>query len=95
MPYSKIILNFKLTNNRNNLTKLEIQGSTGAGSRIIESIPFGTQPVRTAVQTGHCLNKCSGSVTSERLIKLDVVYTAVQKRDCLNSCLYSHSSEKP
>ena len=65
------------------------------GRRIIESIPFGTKPVRTAVQTGHCLNKCSGSVTSERLIKLDVVYTAVQKRDCLNSCLYSHSSEKP
>ena len=34
------------------------------GGRIIESIPFGTQPVRTAVQTGNCLNKCSDSVTS-------------------------------
>ena len=68
---------------------------TTAGGRIIESIPFGTQPVRTAVQTGHCLNKCSDSVTSDQLIKLDVVYKAVQRRDCLNSCLYSNSSEKP
>ena len=65
------------------------------GCRIIESIPFGTQPVRTAVQTGNCLNKCSDSVTSEQLIKLDVFYTAVQRCDCLNSCLYSHSYEKP
>ena len=49
----------------------------------------------TVRSTGHCLNKCSDSVTSDQLIKLDVVYKAVQRHDCLNSCLYSNSSEKP
>ena len=48
-----------------------INGKPGRpGRRIIESIPFGTQPVRTAVQTGNCLNKCLESVTYEQLIKL-------------------------
>ena len=50
---------------------------TPSGRRIIESILFGTQPVRTAVQTGYCLNKCSDSVMSKQLIKLIQLFRGV------------------